>query len=89
MDQQKEDDIVRGATDAVLKVGNRPLIVEANFTTWFDLIAIVQVALRHPGMKDQAPAQTHREIHPQPNRENRSGPRRIVAFAQYGIRSEV
>ena len=54
---QPDDQLITEAAAEVVRLGNYPLAVEANIATWFDLIALLQLALRHQGAAQQPIAQ--------------------------------
>jgi len=52
-----DEKLINKAAAQVGATGDRPVTIETKLTTVFDLIAMVQVALRHPGVRGTGPAQ--------------------------------
>jgi hypothetical protein len=57
MAKSDDEKLIEAATAEVIRAGDRPLTVEADLITWFDLVAVVQLGLRAPGVMRTPPAQ--------------------------------
>lgn len=56
MGQPDDDKLIKAAAaEASRLFSDRPIMVEATVATWFDLIAVVQLSLRHPNAAASAP----------------------------------
>lgn len=56
MGQHEDDQLIDAATKEAVARSNERIELNVNLATLFDLIAVVQVALRHPNMKESPPA---------------------------------
>jgi hypothetical protein len=57
MAKNDDEKLIAAAAADVVRAGDHLLHVEAKISTWFDLIAIAQLGLRHPGAATQPTAQ--------------------------------